>query len=40
MNDPGVLDDFWRLARLPKSMGQHVRELTSVYGPFLEDFSQ
>jgi glycosyltransferase involved in cell wall biosynthesis len=40
MNDPGVLHDFWRLARLPKSMGQHVRELTSVYRPFLEDFSQ
>jgi glycosyltransferase involved in cell wall biosynthesis len=40
MNHPGLLHDFWRLARLPKSMGQHVAELTSVYHPFFEDVSR
>ncbi len=31
--NPGLLDEFWRVARLPKTVEQHVGELVQIYGP-------
>jgi glycosyltransferase involved in cell wall biosynthesis len=31
--NPGLFYEFWSVARLPKTVEQHVGELVQVYGP-------